>query len=223
MNKKKNIVFPILTPILITVLCGAIVMLALIVPFNKLKVYLNIAFMDELQTTPGSSGLVITDNDIITDYSGETYEDGEITIPSFGEQYAVLSCESAGINVPVYWGSTTELLEKGACQSSSSSVLGEKGNTVIDAHVDTYFENLESIAVGDEIILYTNYGEFTYTVKETVSFMKTDKTYILPKDDYCLTLYTCKKQILGSSDARVGVVCTLKEKAFYNEKQEEAE
>lgn len=209
----------LVTPVLLFIMSGAVLFLIMIVPFQKLKVYLNLAFMDDLGTVPSSSGngLTITENDIDTGYSGVTFEEGVIDIPSFGEQYAVLKCENKDLITPVYWGSTDELLERGACQSSSSVVLGEKGNVVIDAHVDTFFENLTELETGDEVILYTNYGRFTYSVETEINFMKSDKTYVLPKTDDILTLYTCKKQILGSSDARTGFTCKLLKKEFYYE------
>ncbi|HOC33334.1 MAG TPA: hypothetical protein PKI82_04575, partial [Ruminococcus flavefaciens] len=47
---------------------------------------------DELKATPGGadSGLVIKDNDIISDFSGLTTTEGEIIRPSFGELYGML-------------------------------------------------------------------------------------------------------------------------------------
>lgn len=217
-NNNTNKIAALLTPLLLFIMCGAITFLIMIVPFQKFKVYLNLAFMDNLGTKPdSSSGLVITEGEIDTNYNGTVYESGRIDIPSFGQQYAVLKCEKKGFTAPVYWGSTDELLERGACQSSDSVVLGEKGNVVIDAHVDTFFEKLSELENGDEIVLYTNYGRFTYIVDKEISFMKSDKTYILPKNEDVLTLYTCKRQILGSSDARTGFTCNLKQKEFYYE------
>jgi sortase A len=219
-NIKSDIIISLLTPLFLTILCGAITMLALIMPYQKAKVYLSLAFMDNLQTLPEDNGLNITSSDIDTEVDGPYYSEGEIDIPSFGQQYAVLECKSIDMTVPVYWGSTDELLELGACQASSSVVIGETGNVVIDAHIDTFFSDLENLSENDEVTLYTSYGKFVYTVKNSIAFMKTDKTYITPKEDDCLTLYTCKREVLGSSDARTGFVCELKEKDFYTEKQD---
>jgi len=201
-------------------MCGAILVICSIKPYNLVNKYLNLAFMDNIKVSSTDDGLILVENDIITDYSSETSSTGDVIYPTFGEQYAVLSCPTIDMSVPVYWGSNTTLLEKGACQSPSSAVVGNDGNSVIDAHVNTYFSNLIDLEVGDEVIIYTKYGEFSYEVRELIEFDKTDKSYVNKDDENILTLYTCKIQVLGSSDIRQGVVCDLVEKKFYTDIQE---
>ncbi len=212
----------ILTAIFLMILCTAVSAVALIKPYEKVQTYLNIIFMDDMKIKPASGldGLVIKENDINTKKPAEEEKEqfsdtGEVIRPAFGEQYAVLECEAVGMSVPVYWGSTPELLERGACQSSASKVLGETGNAVIDAHVNTFFADMHKIEPGDEVVLYTKYGIFTYKAFEQVKFENTDKTYILPMDTDRLTLYTCEAQVLGTSTTRVGVLCELVSKQFY--------
>ncbi len=219
-EKKGHAAVYILTALCMILLCTAAAGAALIVPYEKFKTYLDIAFMDDMKIAPsnGLSGLVIKENtEIATEAPADQKlsDTGEIKRPVFGEQYAVLDCKSASIHVPVYWGSSTELLDRGACQSSSSSVIGEKGNAVIDAHVNTFFANLNQIKAGDEIVLYTTYGIFTYKVRECVTFENTDKRYVLPTDTEQLTLYTCQAQVLGTSTTRIGVLCDVVSKQFY--------
>ncbi len=215
-KQKGNALIYVMTGIFMAILCVAVSIALLTVPYEKAQTYLNIIFMNQERFT-ADQGLVITENEnISTDLpSGDMEETGEIIRPSFGEQYAVLRCEAAQIEVPVYWGSSAELLDRGACQSSASTVLGETGNAVIDAHVNTFFANLTQIEPGDEIVLFTEYGVFTYTAREQVTFQNTDKKYILPTENDQLTLYTCEAQVLGTSTTRVGVVCDLKSKLFY--------
>lgn len=222
MDNKKNFRSAFLhgaTPFFLAAVCLGITALALIKPMDKLKVYANIAFMDSLRSDPladssGNSGLVITDNDIV-EFDGKTSGEGEPVRPSFGELYAVISTPAFDLDIPVYWGITPELLERGACQSSSSVVLGTDGNSVVSAHVDTYFSQLDKLKEGDEIEMLTNYGKFTYKVKELIEFGSNERKYIVPTTDNRLTLYTCKRDILGASDRRIGVICELTEKSFY--------
>ena len=221
MEKKKNkgsFIVHFATPFILMGLCVGILMLAMIKPSDKLKVYLNLAFMDNLKTDPESagSGLVVRDNEIIEEYNGETSESGEFIRPKFGELYAVMKCSAFDISIPVYWGSNSELYEHGACQSSGSVIIGDNGNTVISAHEDTFFSELYKLKEKDTVTLKTNYGEFVYTVKEVITFNKKDGKYVSPTKDSRLTLYTCKKDILGSADERAGVICELTEKRFYN-------
>ena len=214
-NSKKALY--IITPFILCFLCLGIFIVAMIKPYDKIKVYLNPAFMDDLKINPdgNTSGLVIRENEIKEDFSGETNENGEIVRPKFGELYAMIKSDKFDFDVPVYWGSDSQLFERGACQSTSSVLLGEDGNIVISAHEDTFFEKLNTLAVGDVITLNTNYGQFTYKVKELIEFQKEDNKYVVPSEESKLTLYTCKKDILGSPDGRIGVICELTEKKFY--------
>lgn len=229
-KKQKTVPVYLLTGIFLLILCIAVCIGILIKPYEQIQTYLHVAFMDQnMKITPSSglNGLVIKENDIDTtpvpDMPEEQqfYENGKITRPVFGEQYAVLQADSISLSVPVYWGSSPELLELGACQASSSVVLGETGNVVIDAHVNTFFADLDKLKTGDEIILYTNYGIFTYAVSEQIQFLNTQKKYVLPTDDSRLTLYTCEAQVLGTSDNRIGVICTPVSKQFYAPAEEE--
>lgn len=225
MNNKtenKKILLYILTPVIVLLLCVSITVVALIKPYNKISVYLNLIFMDEFKSNPGDGldGLVIRDGEIDMNYTGKTSETGEAVMPKFGEQFAVIRCDALETSVPVYWGSSRELFQRGACQATFSKLPGVVGNTVISAHEDTFFADLSSMKVGDKVTINTNYGEFVYTVTETVTFKKTNKKYVNPKNDERLTLYTCKKDVLGSSDERVGVVCELTEKKFYVQAEE---
>lgn len=216
-KKKDNAFIHIITPFIVLFLCVGIFIAAMIKPSDKLKVYLNLAFMDNLKATPeaAGSGLVVRDNDIIDEFDGQTYDEGEIIRPKFGEMYAVLTTSAFDISIPVYWGSNSELFERGACQSSGSKIAGEDGNTVISAHEDTFFSQLDKLKIGDTVTLKTNYGEFSYKVKEQITFNKKDGKYVSPSASSKLTLYTCKKDILGNADERIGVICEPTEKKFY--------
>ena len=218
-NKKKNslVLIHIATPFIILAMCMGILLIVSIKPSDKLKVYKNLVFMDELKLNPDDEaiGLKIKDNTIIDDYKGTTSDKGEFIRPVFGEMYAIIKSDSFDLSVPVYWGSDIELFERGACQATGSVIVGDEGNTVISAHEDTFFSQLSELKKGDTLTVSTNYGEFTYTVRELISFKKDNNKYVNPSKDTRLTLYTCKKDVLGSSDERIGVICDLTEKKFY--------
>lgn len=217
MKESSRRLLHIITPFIVCFLCLGIFVVAMVKPYDKLKVYINLAFMDDLKITPdgNTNGLVIRENEIKEDFSGETNETGEIIRPKFGELYAMIKSDAFELDVPVYWGSDSQLFEKGACQSTGSVLIGEDGNTVISAHESTFFSELSTLAVGDVITLNTNYGQFTYKVKELIEFNKDDNKYVVPSEETKLTLYTCKKDILGSPDGRIGVICEPTEKKFY--------
>lgn len=210
----------IVLPLLILILCIAIAIPVLIRPYEKISTFTKIAFMDNMKNS-SESGLEIIENQIDTEHSGETYTEGEVIIPAFGEQYAVLEIESIELSVPVYWGSSPELLELGAVQTTSSTAAGSGGNVVIDAHVNTFFNELDRASVGDIVTLYTQYGKFTYEVSELIEFKADNKKYVLPAKEEKLTLYTCEMQVFGSSEKRIGVVCKPVEMVYYNQKEAE--
>ncbi len=222
-SNKKNTALLIITPFIVLLICFAALAAVLIKPYDKIKMYLNLAFMDELKTAPENkeAGLVIKENEIIEDYTGNVSDSGSFIRPTFGERYATLSCDALETDVPVYWGSSSQLFERGACQSSGSVIAGDDGNTVISAHVNTFFADLGNISEGDKITIKTNYGEFIYTVKEKITFDKSNNAYVSATKDNRLTLYTCKNDLFGNSDERIGVLCSLTEKKFFE--TEEAE
>lgn len=216
-NPSMPLAVQILLPLLVTILCSGIVLLCAIRPYELAKTYLRIGFMDSGGTvsTGGTAGLQIVETKIDTDYSGETTEEGKVVIPSYGTQYAVLQSAAIDLYVPVYWGGGSELLEMGACQTSASAAVGSNGNAVMSAHVNTFFHDLNQLQAGDTVTVYTTYGKFTYQVTEQISFDASNDTYLKQTEDDRLTLYTCEMQLLGSSSKRVGVICKLTEKAFY--------
>lgn len=220
-KKKGNIVLAILTPVFIFIICAGVSVLGAIKPYNKISSYINLAFMDNLKTVPDTNGITaglhIKEDDIQPDYNSEFSDTGEVIRPSFGEQFAKLSSDKFELDIPVYWGSNSELFERGACQASNSVLCGEKGNAVISAHVNTFFSELNKLEKGDKVEISTKYGIFTYEVDELIEFKKTNKKYVVPKDEEILTLYTCKPDVLGGSDMRIGAVCKITDKKFYKE------
>ncbi len=208
----------LLTPLLLLALCAGIAVLCWsLAPTHSLQRYLNLAFMDTLKVSSSTAGLNIRQREINTDSKSDaepTYETGKINYPTFGEQYAILEAKSINLKVGVYFGVNSELLALGACQSTQSAVAGANGNTVIDAHVNTFFSDLTQLQPEDVVTLYTDYGKFTYKVTQNIEFEKSSKRYIGITDNDCLTLYTCAPQVLGSSDLRVGVRCELVSKEF---------
>jgi len=219
-RSKRSVIPYLTTPFFLLLLAAGITVLCYaLMPTHYLQKYLNLAFMDNLKTTSTTAGLHIIENDIpiVDNEKQEVYDKGSVVYPRFGEQYATLSAPAIDLMVGVYYGSSTELLERGVCQSTQSAYIAEGGHTVIDGHVNTYFSDLSKLQVGDEVIMYTKYGIFKYEVSETITFEKSDKRYVAVSegDPEHITIYTCQPQVLGSSDLRVGVECVPTEKNYY--------
>ncbi|MDO5560578.1 MAG: class D sortase [Oscillospiraceae bacterium] len=209
----------ILTPVFILLICCALIILLNIPVYNKTQTYINVIFSDKLKSNTTASQSISVDKNIKTyeDTQADVAQNGEIIRPKFGDQYGMISCDAINLYVPLYWGSSDTLLKNGACQSTASFVLGEKGNVVISAHVNTFFADLNKLKENDMITINTSYGKFTYKVTEQVTFEKTNKKYVTPSEEDKLTLYTCVPHILGPSDERLAVICEPVEKLFSNQ------
>ncbi len=119
----------------------------------------------------------------------------EIQYPKMGEHYAMLTCERIQLDVPVYWGDTTKILNAGVGQFMGSFLPGFNRSILLSAHNTTYFKSLEQIQIGDIVSCDTNYGEFQYIVDE-VSIMNVQDAEdmlerVLGLHEEKLIMYTC--------------------------------
>lgn len=141
--------------------------------------------------------------------SGQSLENG--AYPVFGEQFATIQIDNIGLNYPVYQGDTPEVLAKGVCHYYGSKFPGDSENIVFDAHRTTHFANLGGMKAGDQVVVTTGWG--TYTYKMTASAI----VDVAQEMDYCgrtgfeqLTLITCYPfDFLGSAPQRYIVTCEL--------------
>ncbi len=208
---KKNVKLMITTPFVMLAVCGSIIVGAFSVPAQKISKTMGIVFSAD------SSHAKIKEIKYTEKEVESQLDDGnKIVYPSFGMQYATLKISSIGLEAPVIFGSSEELLQQGVCQYIGSVVIGEKGNVVLDAHCNTFFLNLGDVKAGDEIVLTTSYGEFKYKMTESKLFKETDNSLIAPTEDDRLTLYTCYGNLLGPTEDRLAVICELVDKKFYN-------
>ncbi|MBQ3566242.1 MAG: class D sortase [Oscillospiraceae bacterium] len=210
---KKNAVIAVVTPFVILAVCAGIIGGAAIIPAEKFSKIAGIVFSADAQTDPEKIGEI---KYVEKEVEAELDDGNKIVYPSFGMQYATLTIKSIDLEAPVFFGSTEDLLQQGVCQFFGSVILGETGNVVLDAHCNTFFLNLDKVKVGDEVVVETSYGKFTYKMKESTLFKETDNALLAPTTDDRLTLYTCYGNLLGPTEDRLAVVCELVEKEFYN-------
>lgn len=211
-NEKKGTLSVILTPFIIIILCAAIAVAVGYYPLRKVSNIAGVAFSASAEHKKMTAIQYDT-----KEVEAELEDGNQVVYPSFGQQYAEISIESIGLEAPVFWGSSADLLKQGVCQYIGSVFIGEKGNVVLDAHCNTFFYELGNVKPGDIVKLKTSYGEFTYKMKESVIFKETDNSYISPTNDDRLTLYTCYGNLLGPTEDRLGVICELVEKKFYSQ------
>ena len=140
------------------------------------------------------------------------YEDAQL--PDVGDYYAHLNCDRIGLNAPVYWFDTPEILNVGAGQSIASKPPGYGRMVLLSAHDTTFFRCLEYVQVGDVVHMITNYYDFEYTVTN-VEILNEDvfesrlADQMLAEEEQ-LVLYTCWPFYLISARKTDRLVVTAK-------------
>lgn len=118
---------------------------------------------------------------------------GHIEIPKIAE------------DLPIYAGTSDEILQKGAghLEGTSLPVGGEGTHTVITAHRGlpnaTLFRNLDQLTYGDVFYIHNVAGTLAYEVDKLEVIEPTDIDKILVKDDSDIaTLLTCTPYMINS-------------------------
>ncbi len=126
--------------------------------------------------------------------------------PSYGTKYAQIKIPSTGIDLPVYYGDSQEILSYGVGQYAGSYFPGEGGSTILAGHNEPspgYFGNLLKVKNGDQVILETTYGTFQYTIFDEKVVNQNDlSAFPIEKDKEMLVMYTCYPLGLGAKTER---------------------
>ena len=126
-----------------------------------------------------SHGLPTPDKTLYPVYPAEGDNIGSLTIPSLKQK------------LPIIQGTGVKELKKGVGHFIQSVLPGEKDNCVFSGHNDTVFRQIGSLKIGDQLIVQTSVGTFTYEVSGTRIVHEDDKTVIVPTDHAVLTMTTC--------------------------------
>lgn len=113
--------------------------------------------------------------------------------PSYGSKYANIQIPQIGVDLPVYFGDTLEILKNGVGHSSGSYFPGEGGSIIFMGHnSENVFRRFSELQVGNEITVKTTYGEFKYKIydMQLINEKEIDKLPI-QKDKEILMVYTC--------------------------------
>lgn len=204
---------------MLTIICCLSIIL-LNKPYSKIKPYAQMAFPSVAEQPENLRTLnKYRDDDapvIKKEVEDEKVGKHTIIYPYYGDYYATLNCENAGlIDVPVYAGTTDDVLQNGAGWYNGSVFIGNYGNCVIAGHNYTVFYHLFDCEIGDIVTLETDYCKLTYEITDSVIFEETDTTYVEPTDDDRLTLYTCyNENRLGLSRYRLAFICKLTDRQW---------
>ncbi|MEZ0482255.1 class D sortase [Planococcus sp. SSTMD024] len=111
--------------------------------------------------------------------------------PQIGDLMGELIIPKLGASLPIIHGTDEDELEKGVGHYAGSVLPGQSDNSVLSGHRDTVFRELGKVGKGDEFIVHTADGTFTYRVRQVRIVDEDDRTVIVPKPRATLTVSTC--------------------------------
>ena len=130
--------------------------------------------------------------------------------PPSGESVASIRIPKIGVDKLVVQGVGLADLRKAPGHYPDTPLPGEQGNAAIAGHRTTYgapFNRLDELAAGDEILVTTVKGSFTYTVAGTRVVRPNQVEVLNPTPTPTLTLTTCNPKY--SAKERLVVVANL--------------
>ncbi|GAF12751.1 hypothetical protein JCM19045_1961 [Bacillus sp. JCM 19045] len=111
--------------------------------------------------------------------------------PEIGEEMGVLTIPVLNTAFPLIHGTDDPELDRGVGHFSGSVLPGEADNSVLSGHNNTVFRNLGDVGEGDELIVQTKSGTYTYVVHTVRIVDEDDRTVIVSTDEAQLTVTTC--------------------------------
>lgn len=146
---------------------------------------------DSAQTETGQAA----DQTGTTQASGtESLASTTVVYPTGGDQFGEVVIDKVGINEPLYYGDSEEILRLGAGQYIGSMIPGDLGTTLIGGHNMPSFGKIYYLEPGDEVKVHTHYGDYTYQVTEVKIANYKDpsiNTKLGDRTKRSLILYTC--------------------------------
>jgi LPXTG-site transpeptidase (sortase) family protein len=111
--------------------------------------------------------------------------------PVEGDNIGSLIIPALKQELPIIQGTGVKELKKGVGHFIQSVLPGENDNCVFSGHRETVFRKMGELKIGDQLIVQTSAGTFTYEVSGTRIVHADDKTVIVPTDHAVLTMTTC--------------------------------
>jgi len=95
------------------------------------------------------------------------------------------------LEVPIYAGTSAQILERGAGRIEGTAALDAAGNVGLAAHRDGFFRVLKDVSVGEELFVDTPAGKRRYRVVELAIVAPDAVGVLAPTAHPSVTLVTC--------------------------------
>lgn len=127
------------------------------------------------------------------DFEGET---GAVELSEDLKTLGVMNIEKIDLRAPIAEGTELSVLKYSIGHMESTTSLGSIGNSVVAGHrshsYGVYFNRLDELENGDEIVVETYSGTYTYVVYEILIVEPDDVSVLRNSSEYrVLTLVTC--------------------------------
>jgi sortase A len=134
---------------------------------------------------------------------------GTVT-PAAGSAIGRIEIPRLGVSAIIRAGSDARTLRLAVGYIPGTALPGQRGNTGLAAHRDTFFRRLRDIRADDEIRIVTKDATFHYSVDRTRIVQPKDVWVLNPTPNPALTLVTCYPfNYVGSAPQRFIVRATL--------------
>jgi sortase A len=111
--------------------------------------------------------------------------------PTDGGNIGSLTIPALKQKLPIFQGTGVKELREGVGHFAQSVLPGEDDNCVLSGHRETVFRRIGHLKLGNQLIVRTSAGTFTYEVTGKRIVRANDKTVIVPTEHAVLTLTTC--------------------------------
>ena len=123
--------------------------------------------------------------------------------PARGAAIGRIEIPRLGVSAIIRAGSDARTLRLAVGYIPGTALPGERGNTGLAAHRDTFFRRLRDIRTDDEIRIVTKEGTYRYDVDSTRIVQPKDVWVLNPTPEPALTLVTCYPfNYIGSAPER---------------------
>jgi len=148
---------------------------------------------------------IVRNENVKREISFDTVKKRLKSYPSYGSVYGKIKTVKIGMDLPLYYGDTPDILKYGVGHYAGSYFPGENGSIILAAHNNNgFFRRLPELQNGDTIVLETTYGTFSYEVYDAKVIYKTEKDkFPIQHNEEILMLYTCYPvSVLGYTNQR---------------------
>jgi|SRR5579872_705525 len=115
----------------------------------------------------------------------------DVSSPLAGDVVGRLEIPRLNLSTVVFEGADPEVLQRGAGHLPGSALPGDRGNTVLAAHRDTFFRSLRGIRVGDVVRIRRPKRDSAYIVQSARVVEPNEVDVLMPTQEPALTLITC--------------------------------